>query len=134
MVTHKQFWISKSFSPKILWKKATFRRSRLFTPKDLLLLHSKSSFAKLVLLRRSIGDSLKEIFDKSACGDTTFGVIKKKRYMFPMTIMTIVWVFLLCSGAILLTIALDSELQHQCTMYWSRAKEKPFLLVAGSTS
>ena len=44
-----------------------------------------------------------------------------------MTIMTIVWVFLLYSGAILLTIALDSELQHQCTMYWSRAKEKPFL-------
>ena len=45
-----------------------------------------------------------------------------------MTIITIVWVFLLYSGAILLTIALDSQLQHQCTMYWSRAKEKPFWL------
>ena len=45
-----------------------------------------------------------------------------------MTIVTIFWVFFLYSGAILLTIALDSQLQHQCTMYWSRAKEKPFWL------
>ena len=42
-----------------------------------------------------------------------------------MTIATIGWVFLFYSGAILLTIALDAELQKQCTMYWSRVKQKP---------
>ena len=49
---------------------------------------------------------------------------KKERLM----VMSLFYVFCLWTGAILLTILLDSELQKQCTIYWSRAKEKPLWL------
>ena len=40
-------------------------------------------------------------------------------------LVSIVWAVCLWTAAILLTIALDSELQQQCKIYWSRLKHKP---------
>ena len=40
-------------------------------------------------------------------------------------LVSLVWAVCLWTAAILLTIALDSELQQQCKIYWSRLKHKP---------